>query len=385
MFEKSLSGSPRYWAWIFALLAVIGVGFIFYLRQYSYGLGITGMSRDVTWGFYIGQFTFLVGIAASGVMLVLPYYLHHYKKFGRLVILGEFLAIAAVIMCVLFIFVDLGQPTRVMNVMLHPTPNSVMFWDMVVLLGYLFLNVIIGWTVLGAERKGTPPPGWVKPVIYISIVWAPFIHTVTAFLYSGLPGRHFWLTAIIAARFLASAFASGPSLLILLALIIRKFTKFDPGKEAIQTLGKIVTYFMIANVFFIGLELFTAFYSNIPGHMHTFQYLFAGYDGYSKLVPLMWTSSILAVVALVLLVFPDVRKNESALAVAAAAVFISLWIDKGFGFVLGGFIPNMFDRITEYWPTMPEIMISIGVWAIGLLVLTVLYKVAIGVKEEAEA
>ncbi len=384
MFEKALQGNKSYWIWIFVLLAITGAGFLAYLRQFTYGLGITGMSRDVSWGFYIGQFTFLVGIAASGVMLVLPYYLHNYKKFGRLVILGEFLAISAVIMCILFIFVDLGQPRRVMNVMLYPTPNSVMFWDMVVLLGYLILNVIIGWTVLGAERKGTPPQGWVKPLIYLSIAWAPSIHTVTAFLYAGLPGRHFWLSAIMAARFLASAFASGPALLIILALIIRRVTRFDPGREAIQTLGKIVTYFMLTNVFFLGLEFFTAFYSGIPGHMHTFQYLYAGIDGHDKLVPLMRISSVLAVLAVALLIFPKIRANEKMLALASVAVFISLWIDKGFGLVVGGFIPNMFEKVVEYWPTGLEMLISLGVWAIGLLVLTALYKIAISVKEEVE-
>lgn len=384
MFEKALQGNKSYWIWIFVLLAITGAGFLAYLRQFTYGLGVTGMSRDVSWGFYIGQFTFLVGIAASGVMLVLPYYLHNYKKFGRLVILGEFLAISAVIMCILFIFVDLGQPRRVMNVMLHPTPNSVMFWDMVVLVGYLILNVVIGWTVLGAERKGTPPQGWVKPLIYLSIAWAPSIHTVTAFLYAGLPGRHFWLSAIMAARFLASAFASGPALLIILALLIRRVTRFDPGKEAIQTLGKIVTYFMLTNVFFLGLEFFTAFYSGIPGHIHTFEYLYAGIEGHDKLVPLMRISSVLAVVAVFLLIFPKIRANETMLALASVAVFVSLWIDKGFGLVVGGFIPNMFEKVVEYWPTGLELLISLGVWAIGLLVLTALYKIAISVKEEVE-
>src|SRR4030043_685505 len=232
MLEKALKGGTRYWVWIFFLLSVIGTGFISYLYQFKVGLGITGMSRDVSWGLYIGQFTFLVGVAASGVMVVLPYYLHDYKKFGRITVLGEFLAISAVIMCMLFIFVDMGQPLRVLNVILHPSPNSVMFFDMLVLSVYLFLNILVGWTVLGAERKGFPYPKWVKPFVYLSIAWAPSIHTVTAFLYAGLPGRHFWLSAIMAARFLASAFAAGPALLIVLALIVRKYTRFDAGQEA---------------------------------------------------------------------------------------------------------------------------------------------------------
>jgi len=383
MLDKALSGSKRYWTWIFILLAVIGVAFLTYLKQFNEGLGISGMSRDVSWGLYIGQFTFLVGVAASAVMLVIPYYLHDFKKFGKIVILGEFLAISAVIMCVLFIFVDMGQPMRITNVILYPTLNSVMFWDSVVLMGYLVLNLVIGWTTLGAERKGVKPPQWVKPLIYLSVPWAVSIHTVTAFLYAGVPGRHFWLTAVMAPRFLASAFAGGPALLILLALLVRKFTKFDPGTEPIQALAKIVTYAMFANVFLLGMEFFTAFYSNIPGHMHPFHYLYAGVDGHNKLVPLMWVSSIFAITSLTLLVFPGIRKNEKILAFACAILFISLWIDKGFGLVIGGFVPNMFEGITEYWPTLPEAIITSGVWAIGLLVLTVLYKVAISVRETA--
>ena len=382
MLEKALIGSRRYWTWIFVLLAVIGVGFLSYLRQWHYGLGITGMSRDVSWGLYIGQFTFLVGVAASAVMLVIPYYLHDFKKFGKIVILGEFLAVSAVTMCILFIFVDMGQPMRIMNVVLHPTPNSVMFWDSVVLIGYLVLNIVIGWTTLGAERKGVKAPQWVKPLIYLSVPWAVSIHTVTAFLYAGLPGRHFWLSAVMAARFLSSAFAAGPALLIIVALIVRNVSTFDPGKEPIQALGKIVTYAMFANVFLLGLEFFTAFYSNIPGHMDPFKYLYVGFEGHNKLVPLMWTSSILAVVSLVLLVIPAIRRNEGLLAVACMSLFVSLWIDKGFGLVIGGFVPNMFERVTEYWPTLLETLISLGIWAIGFLVLTVLYKIAIAVREE---
>jgi molybdopterin-containing oxidoreductase family membrane subunit len=186
----------------------------------------------------------------------------------------------------------------------------------------------------------------------------------------------------MAARFLASAFAGGPALLILLAMITRRYTKFDPGKEAIQALSKIVTYCMILNVFFLGLELFTAFYSGIPGHQHSFIYLYTGLHGYTKLVPVMWLSSILAVVSLSMLVFPQIRKNESLLAIACVATFFSLWIDKGFGLVVGGFVPSPLEKITEYWPTLPETIISIAVWAVGFLVLTVLYKIAVSIKEE---
>jgi molybdopterin-containing oxidoreductase family membrane subunit len=382
MLEKAFEGSKKYWTWVFFLGALAVSGVYYYIQQFNYGLGLTGLSRDVSWGLYIGQFTFLVGVAASAVMLVIPHYLHDYKKFSKIVILGEFLAISAVTMCILFIFVDMGQPMRITNVILHPTLNSVMFWDSVVLMGYLFLNLVIGWVTLSSDRKGVAPPAWIKPFIYLSVPWAVSIHTVTAFLYAGLPGRHFWLSAVMAARFLASAFAGGPALLIILALIVRKVTKFDPGKEPIQTLGVIVTYAMFANVFLLGLEFFTAFYSNIPGHMESFIYLYAGAHGHHELVPLMWTSSILAAISLVILVVPSLRRNEVTLSFACVMLFISLWIDKGFGLVIGGFVPNMMNQIRPYWPTRQESIITLGVWAIGLLILTFLYKIAVSVREK---
>jgi Ni/Fe-hydrogenase subunit HybB-like protein len=381
MLEKAFEGGKSYWAWLMFLGALALIGVYYYIQQFQFGLGLTGLHRDVSWGLYIGQFTFLVGVAASAVMLVIPYYLHDFKKFGKIVILGEFLAIAAVTMCILFIFVDMGQPMRIMNVVLHPTLNSVMFWDSVVLSGYLAINLLVGWVTLSADRKGFPPPKWIKFFIILSIPWAVSIHTVTAFLYAGLPARHFWLSAVMAARFLASAFAAGPALLIILALIVRKVTKFDPGREPIQAVGKIVTYAMFANVFLLGLEFFTAFYSGIPGHTLPFKYLYVGLDGHTELVPLMWLSTVLAALSLVLLVFPFIRKNEGMLALACSTLFISLWIDKGFGLIIGGFVPNPFEEVHPYWPTMPETFITIGVWAIGFLVLSLLYKIAVSVRE----
>ncbi len=385
MLEIAFKGTKRYYGWMIALASVIGVGFLCYLWQLKFGLGVTGMSRDVSWGFYIAQFTFLVGVAASAVMLVIPYYLHNYKAFGKITILGEFLAVASVSMCLMFIIADLGQPMRAFNVILNPTPGSILFWDMIVLNGYLLLNIVIGWNVLEAERNQVAPPAWIKPFIYLSVPWAVSIHTVTAFLYCGLPGRGFWLTAILAPRFLSSAFAAGPSFLILLCLLIRKISKFDPGKEQIQSLAKIVTYAIILNVFFFACEVFTVFYSNIPEHKDHFIYLFAGLHGHGVLVPWMWTSLTLMLLAIILLVIPASRKQEGVLAVACVFVFVGTWIDKGLGMISGGFVPNPMHHVSEYVPTIPEIIITLGVYATGFFILSVLFKLAVTIKEEVSA
>lgn len=381
MLDKALKGSRRYWLWLLCLLCVTAAGFCCYVRQLELGLGITGLSRDVSWGLYIAQFTFFVGVAASAVTVVLPYYLHSEKQFARITILGEFLAIASVIMCILFIFVDLGQPARVLNIILYPSPRSLMFWDMISLSGYLLLNAGIAFATLRAEREETPAPAWIKPLALLSIPWAISIHTVTAFLYSGLAGRSFWLTAILAPRFLASAFSSGPALLILLCLALRRAAGYRVPDEAIRKLAVIMTYAMAINVFFVLVEVFTVFYAGIPEHATHFAYLYLLGGGHN-LAPWMWVSAVFAVAALVILLTPTLRRAQ--LPLACALVFISLWLEKGLGLIVGGFSPSPLGAVTRYAPTLPEWTIVAGIWSAGALLITVFYKITLSIREEVE-
>lgn len=382
MLEKALIGDRRYWTWVTVLLAIMAAGAWAYVTQLDRGLTITGLSRDVSWGLYIAQFTFLVGVAASAVMVVLPYYLHNFKTFGRITILGEFVAVAAVTMCMLFIVVDLGQPARAFNMMLHPSPRSILFWDMIVLTGYLVLNVTITRVGLASERSGEAPPRWLKPIILLSIPWAISIHTVTAFIYAGLAARPFWMTAVLAPRFLASAFASGPALLILLCLLLARVSRFRAGDEPIRALATIMTYALAANVFFVLMELFTAFYSAIPEHVAHFRYLFLGLGGEAPLVPFMWTSGLLAVASLVVLLVPGLKRQPAVLATACAAVILSVWIEKGLGMVVTGFVPTPLGHVVAYRPTPPEILIAAGIYAFGALLVTGFYKIALSVRGE---
>ena len=380
MLEYALKGRPKYWIWIGFLLLIIAIGFYYWILEHELGTGVvTGLHRDLTWGFHIGQLAFFVGAAASAVMIVLPYYFHNYKEFGRITVLAEFFAVGMVVVSMLSVFVIMGQPQRVFNVLLYPTPHSIIFYDLVVLSTYLFLNLLCGWTVLHAEYKETKYPSWLKPFIYWAILWGPSIHMVTAFLIQGLPGRGYWLTAIMAPRFLASAFSAGPALLLVLVLLLKKLTNFDVGKKAVDTLSKIITYAFIINLLFICFELFTAFYSGIPEHTDPFIYLFFGLQGHSEWVAFSWASVILAIIGLILLVIPATRKNETTLVLACICVVVSVWIDKGFLLMIGGFTPNPLGEVVPYKPTFAEVMIGVAAWAIGFLIVTILWKIAVSV------
>jgi molybdopterin-containing oxidoreductase family membrane subunit len=356
-------------------LVILGVAA--YTRQLDEGLRITGLSRHAPWGLYIAQFTFLVGVAASAVMVVLPYSLHHYAPFARLAVLGELMSLCALVMAMLFVFVDMGHPARVLNVLIHPSPRSMMFWDYLVLFGYLLLNAILWRTTLVATRTGVAPPAWFRPLVYLSIPLAFAIHTVTALLFAGLSARPAWLTAILAPRFLASAFASGPALLILLALALRRTTRFDVEQAAVSKLAELMTYAMVANVFFAVLELFTALYSGTPEHAEHFEYLFFGLLNRAPLAPWMWIGSALALVSLSILLVPAARRRETLLALASVAVVSSVWIDKGLCLVISGFVPSPFGEVRDYHPTLPELAITAGIYGGGLLLLLLLCRVTV--------
>ncbi|HDG97824.1 MAG TPA: menaquinol oxidoreductase [Desulfobacterales bacterium] len=382
MLDRALKGGKGYWSWIVFLLFVIGVGFVTFLYQDRMGPIVTGLSRDVSWGLYIGQYAYFVGIAAGAVMVIMPLYLHNYKAFARISVLADFLGVAAIIMVGLFVFVDLGKVTRILNIAIFGQPKSILFWNMIILNGYMILCLLIGWNVLSAERKGLPHPKWVTFLIYLSIPWAFSIHTSTAFVFAGLPGRHFWLSAIMAPRFLSSAFCSGPAFLFITCMIMKKVSSFDPGDEQMKTLGGIIAYAFIINTFFFMVELFTAFYSSIPQAMDPFIYLFTGLHGHGGFVPWMWTYVFFTICALILLIIPSTRRNLETLTVACGAVLISTWIDKGLSMVPGGFIPDPFGKVFEYSPTAIEIIITIGIYAAGFFVITVLFKTAISIKKE---
>jgi molybdopterin-containing oxidoreductase family membrane subunit len=382
MLDRALTGGRRYWTWVGALAALVLVGLAFYVHERRVGLGVTGLSQDVVWGLYIAQFVFFVGVAASAVVVVLPYYLHDERAFSRVVVLGECLAVAAVIAAGLSILANLGQPARVLNVLLHATPRSLIFWDVVVLGGYLTLNVVIAGASLAAEHRGVPAPAWLRPVVVLSIPWAIAIHTVTAFLFSGLAARPFWLDAVMAPRFLATAFASGPALLLLLVLLLRRVAAHDVGREAIGRLTMVMTYALAINLFFLLAELFTVFYAQLPDHLAHYRLLLGGDAGHGELSAVMWTSLVLTVAALALLVVGGGGAGDRVRAAAAAVAFVGLWLDKGLTIVVAGFLPSPLGHVARYVPTAAEVMVALGIWAVAALVVTVLFKVTLAVREE---
>lgn len=376
-------GGWQFYAWMFLLTAVALVGVNAWAHQVDSGMAVTHMSDHVSWGLYIANFTFVVGLAAGGVMMVIPAYLYRDEEMHDVVIVGEILAIAAIVMALGFVAVDLGRPDRFWHIMplvgRFNWPVSMLTWDVIVLNGYLILNLhVVGYLLYHRFTGRTPNPRWYVPIVLLSIVWAISIHTVTAFLYSGLGGRPLWNSALLAPRFLASAFATGPAFIVILLLLVRRVTTFRIPEGPVRTLVRIMRVTIVINLFMLVSELFTELYAG-GAHTASARYLFFGLDGHNALVPWIWSSIGMNVVAAVLILRPSTLERPRLLIFACALTFAGVWIEKGMGLIVPGFIPSTLHEIVEYTPSGTEWRVTWGVWALGLMVLTVGLKIALPV------
>ncbi len=378
---EATNGNVLFYVWMFVLTAVALVGANAWATQVRDGMILTNMTDHVSWGLYIANFTFMVGVAAGGVMMVIPAYLYHDKKMHEVVIVGEILAISAIVMCLMFVTVDLGRPERFWHLIpglgRFNWPMSMLTWDVIVLNGYLLLNLhICGYLMYMRFLGRQPSKSWYVPFVMISIFWAISIHTVTAFLYCGLGGRPFWNTALLAPRFLASAFVAGPSLIIVIFVVAKHLAGIRLDDSPSRMLLNILRVTVLVNLLMVASEVFTEFYTG-GTHTASARYLFFGLHGRNALVPWIWTAVALNVVAAILILSPLVFSSDLVRTAACLMAFVGAWIEKGMGLVVPGFIPSTLHEIVEYSPSLVEWKVSVGIWAFGMIILTVLLKLAV--------
>ncbi len=377
-----LRGSSFYYCWVAVLVLLIAQGLFAYNDQFHRGLIVTHMRDSVSWGFYIGNFTFLVGVAAAAIMLVIPAYIYDWKPIKEVVIFGELLAIAAIIMCLLFVAVDMGHPERFWHIM--PIigsvnfPSSLLAWDALVLNAYLMLNLFIATYLIYCAYCGRKyNTQIVVPLVLFSIPMAISIHTVTAFLYNGMASRPYWNSAILAPRFLASAFCSGPAILLILFQVVRKVTTFEIKDEVLHKIAELMSYAMGINLFLAGAEIFKEYYSNTQ-HLVHIQYLYSGLRGETSPIAIYgWSSLILGFMAFLLFLLPITRRNIVTMNVGCVMIYASVYIEKGIALIIPGYTPDTLGQVYEYTPSMTEVRISAAIFGIGFLIFTFLVKVAV--------
>jgi Ni/Fe-hydrogenase subunit HybB-like protein len=378
-----LKGDKKFYTWMGFLAVLSAIALYGFYVQNTEGLIVTGLTSQIHDGLYFANLVFLVGVAAGAVTIVFPAYVYHHKAMHEVTVLGEMLAITAVIMVMLFVFAHMGRPDRLWHMIpylgIYNMPNSMLAWDVLVLTVYLLLNCVCGFYFLYVKYSGgTINRKFFMPLIYISIVWALSIHTVTAFLIATLAARPMWAHSVMPIRFIVTAFAAGPCLIILVFQIIRKNTRLWIQDEAIDMLSVIITWCLGIALFLTLSEVVIELYPRTE-HADGLYYLMFGLNGLTRLVPWFWGSLIAMLIAFVMFLTPSIRTNPKLLPIACVLAFGGIWVEKGMGLIVPGFIPTPIGEVTEYYPTLLEIMMTIGLWAMGFFILTILLKGAIGI------
>jgi Ni/Fe-hydrogenase subunit HybB-like protein len=383
MVTYTLRGKGAFRAWIGLLLLLVGVGAYAYSFQARFGLVVTNLSDQVGWGAYIANFTYLVGVSDAAILLMIPAYIYGNMEIRAVVMLGMMLAIAAIVAALLFIVADLGRPENFLHLL--PVigrlnfPKSVLAWDVLFCNGYLALSLHVPGYLLYAKYLGKKPlKRYYLPFIGVSIVWAVSVHTVTAFLYSGLGGRPYWNTAVLAPRFLVSSFACGAAILILMFTVVSRVAQVEVLPRVYAYLKRILVYTLIMNLFLLGAEVFKEFYTD-SAHVAAARYLFFGLHGHGMLVPYIWSAVLMEFVALGILLAGSLRELPRLTLLACAFVAVGIWIEKGMGLVIPGFVPSPLGDIVEYTPSWIEGLVSLGIWALGALLFSIFAKIAIGI------
>lgn len=380
----SLKGGRGYYTWL-AILGLLMVPWLYgaYQQLIVKGMVVTGFTDQISWAIYEGNFVFLVGVAAAAVTVVFPYYIYKYKPLKNVVLVGEMLAITAVTMVIIFIIFHMGRPDRLWHIIpvigIFNFPNSMLTWDVLALSGYLLLNMVCSGYTMHKMYTGQPiNDRFYMPFAYIAIVWAPSIHIVTAFLLNTMPPRPMWFHSMMPIKFLSTAFASGPALIIVTLLVIRRWTDLKIPDEAIDFLSHLMVWCLGIVLLLTMSEVVTELYPSTE-HAYQLKYVLFGMHGLAKLVPWLWASWMIMIGSFVLLLFPNIRKDYIILPVICVISFIGIWIEKGVALVIPGMVPSPIGELSEYSPTWLEIFITIGNWAIGLTMYTLLVKGSVGV------
>jgi len=378
--KHMVTGGWGYYAWLLFLGLLMALGIYGVSQQVMHGHIVSNMRDPVPWGMFIGTYAFFVGVAAAAVVLVVPGYIYHWKPIKEIVILGEIIAICALVICILFVMADLGHPDRFWHLLpvvgTPHVPTSMIASNVMILNGYLILNLVIVTASLYRAFTGKPQDDKLfLLLVFISIPAAISIHTTTAFIFNVLPARPYWNSAILVPRFITTALCAGPALMLLAFQALRKTHDVVIKDEALFRIVEIMTIVMIVNLFLLFAEVVTEYRSATHHSVHI-MYYFQGLDGHVGLRGWAWAGVACNLVALLLFLMPATRRNFVTINIGCGLTIIGVWVEKGIGLILPGLTPGLLGEIYEYSPSLPEVMIAIGILATGTLIFTLLSRVA---------
>ncbi len=396
--------SKGYYIFVFSLLAVIAWGFYAYITQLRYGLLMTGMRDMVSWGYYIFNFVFWIGVSHVGALISAILRLTHAGWRTPVTRIGELITISALMIGASMIFIDLGRPDRVLNLILYGRFQSPLTWDVIgvttYLIGsffYLYLPSIPDFALMRDRlRRGTSVIKW-KIYAFLAVGWrgtpeqrewldnaqrimtvmiipiAVSVHTVVSFVFA-MTLRPGWDSTVLAPNFVIGALFSGIGSVVVVMAILRKCYHLEEylTDKHFRNMSYLLLVLLFAYFYFVLVEYFTVGYKLRVEEKHLLNLLLFG-----KNATWYWFFFVSAfVVPAFLLLF---QRGPTILRIATAGLLINvgMWV-KRFVIIIPALevplMPVEFE-FGAYSPSWVEISIVVAGFAGFALIIALFAKV----------
>ena len=363
---------------ILAVVVAVGVGCWVY--QLIFGLTVTGMNNGTSWGLYITNFMFFVGLSAGGLIVASSASVFHITKFKAVALPAIILSTVCICAAGMFVLIDLGGIQRVWRILTGPNPTSPLLWDVCVITCYLIINVFY----LVFMTRGNQHA--VSIVSRFALPCAILVHSVTAWIFEA--AKEGWYTAIMAPIFVASAMDSGLALLLVVLGVLKKAGIYDTSRELMAMLAGLLCTCVAVDAFFIFCEVLTMAYPGAAG-AETLALLTTG-----PTAPFFWFEIICGlVIPFCILVFAKNRQSAVLINVACVLIVVGVFCKRVWLLFTAFIVPNVmgapgiisgsseaahatgtasFAVLSSYAPTPIEILVVAGVISLVILAFMVL-------------
>ena len=400
----------RFRAWVAVLSAFVAWGVYAYILQWQRGLVITGLRDQVSWGLYISNFVFWVGVSKGGTMISAIFRLTHAEWRRPITRMAEAITVLALITGVPMIVADLGRPDRMLNLIWYGRIQSPLIWDVLSVTTYLTACIIYFYLPLIpdvanlADRPEFPrwqrrfyralALGWTgnptqhalleRAIFIMAIAVIPLaisVHTVVSWIFA-MTLRPGWNSSIYGPYFVVGAIYSGTGAVILSMWVLRRTMRLERYVQPVhfRQLGLTLLVSTLVYLYFNINEYLTAGYKLESFERQLLESLFAG-----RFAPMFWSVQVFGIMVPILLLAVGLgfkrlaRFTVPVVAVSALLVVIGAWV-KRFLIVVptlqNPFLPA--QRVpaewTHYQPTWIEWAIVVGAFAGFLLAYTLLVK-----------
>lgn len=370
--KESFTESSAYKIWmvVFGVLTVVGL--VAWFIQLTKGLVLSDLGDNKVWGLYIVGFMFFTGVAAGSlIMASFPHVanLTQYKPYTK--IASFVAAVSSVIAAGLFILVDIGNPLRLWNMIIHANFQSPLIWDAIILIGYAFLSIYFLSRLIQLDTDSAQENS-VKKWAWVSLI-AGLLVGITANVFALQISKPSWYSGLQPFSFTVAAIIAGIALLILLGILLKSKQYISMENDLLDKMGKVVAAFLVFDLAIVATDLVTTAYPGTPEGLTYIQYIFTGGGA-----PLFWIQVGSALLAIIILLSSsmNVRRIGIGSLLALVAIFMQKFsmLMAGFALPLITYAGPLMHGGNGYFPSLVEFGVAIGIISLGALLLMIGFK-----------